>query len=394
MELQRWIDRAVRRAGRVLRRGRHDTRAALNPAKDLTGRFCGNPFSHVDVYESGDVHPCCNAWLPKSIGNLQRQSLDEIWNSPSARSIRESILDGSFRHCDHRICPYIQNDSLPTLAEAADDPRFADAIEHHRTELGEPPTFINLCNDASCNLYCPSCRTERINHTGGRAYAKRAHLQDRIVHSLFSRPTDRRFRVSVTGSGDPFASRVFRDFLYGLDGADFPNLEISLQTNGVLLTPRNWQRMHRIRDNITDVIVSFDAATPETYAITRRGGHWATLIDNVRALGRQRAAGQLRFLKLDFVVQQANYREMPAFVDLGRELGADRVGFSLLMNWGTWTTAEFNVRCIWRPDHPEFDRFLEVLSDPRLGDPSVDLGNVSEYRRRALSAASARPRLT
>jgi len=380
----RLVDRARRRIGRWLRGGRHDTARALNTERRLAGRFCGNPFAQVDIYESGDVHACCNAWLPTAIGNLYRRPMDEIWNSPTAQRVRESILDGSFRYCDHKVCPYIQSDSLPTLDEAARDPRFADAIGGRRTRLDELPTFINLCNDASCNLYCPSCRTERINHTGGKALKRRAHLQDRIVEALFTEPTDRRFRVSVTGSGDPFASKIFREFLYSLDGKDFPNLEISLQTNGVLLTPRNWQRLHRIRDNITDVIVSFDAATPETYAVTRRGGHWPTLIDNVRALGKLRSTGELRFLKLDFVVQQANYREMPAFVDLGRELGADHVGFSLLMNWGTWTAAEFAVRCIWRTDHPEFGAFVDVLRDPRLGDASVDLGNVSEYRRRAL----------
>jgi sulfatase maturation enzyme AslB (radical SAM superfamily) len=383
--------RLMQRARRAFHRlsGRRGRRRELaNRSRDLTGRFCGNPFGQADIYENGKVFVCCSDWLPTPIGNLERQTMGQVWNSPTAQAIRESILDGSFRYCDHRVCPLIQNDSLPTLEEAARDPRFADAIAGARTVLDEPPTFINLCNDASCNLYCPSCRSERINHASGRAYRKRAHLQDRIVAELFSEPTDRRFRVSVTGSGDPFASKVFRDFLFGLDGRDFPNLEVSLQTNGVLLTPRSWQRLHRIRDNITDVIVSFDAATPGTYAITRRGGHWPTLIDNVRALGERRAAGELRYLKLDFVVQQANYREMPAFVDLGRSLGADRVGFSLVMNWGTWSAAEFNVRAIWRRDHPEFGEFLDVLRDPRLADPVADLGNVSEYRRSALRAAA------
>lgn len=388
MHAPRLIDRVRRRIGRLLRRGRHDTAGALNRERRLQGRFCGNPFSQLDVYENGDLHLCCNAWLPKPIGNLNRDSVEAAWNSPTARRIRESILDGSFRYCDHRVCPYIQNDSLPTLEEAERDPRFGDVIGRRRTALDELPTFINLCNDASCNLYCPSCRTERIHYTEGREFQRRVHLQDRVVQALFSEPTDRRFRVSVTGSGDPFASKVFRDFLFGLDGRDFPNLEISLQTNGVLLTPRTWQRLHRIRNNITDVIVSFDAATPETYAVTRRGGHWPTLIDNVRALGERRTAGELRYLKLDFVVQQANYLEMPAFVDLGRSLGADRVGFSLVMNWGTWSAAEFAVRAIWRRDHPEFDAFLEVLRDARLGEPIVDLGNGSAYRSRALQAAA------
>lgn len=50
----------------------------------------------------------------------------------------------------------------------------------------------------------------------------------------------------------------------------------------------------------------------------------------------------------------------------------------------TTSETEFAVRSIWRTDHPEFPDFLAVLRDPRLADPIVDLGNISEYRRRAL----------
>lgn len=385
MKLPRPLERIHRYIRRASRGGRYDTRQALNPQRNLAGRFCGNPFSQFDVYEDGNAYVCCSGWLPVAIGNLHRQSPSEIWNSPTAVQIRQSIFDGSFRYCDHKVCPYIQNDSLPTLETARQDARFTRAIDTRATTLDTLPTFINLCNDASCNLWCPSCRTHRINFTSGAEYDKRKALQDKLISALLKDAGDRRFRLSVTGSGDPFASKIFREFLFDLDGTEFPGLEISLQTNGVLLTPRTWQRMHRIRNNITDVIVSFDATTPETYAVTRRGGHWPTLIENVRALGALRKTGELRFLKLDFVVQQANYREMPQFVELGESLGADRVGFSLLMNWGTWSTAEFNVRSIWRRDHPEFDHFLEVLRDPRLARSAVDLGNVSAYRAAALA---------
>ena len=89
---------------------------------------------------------------------------------------------------------------------------------------------------------------------------------------------ERHFILSITGSGDPFASRVYRDLLHSLDGRDFPNLEIALQTNGVLLTPRNWERMKRVHGNISSIIISFDAASEATYNVTRRGGHWPTRI--------------------------------------------------------------------------------------------------------------------
>ena len=364
---------------------RKDVSGALNRDVSTRGRFCSNPFEQLDVYENGNVYACCSAWLPVPLGNIRSRSVDEVWNSKTAQKIRASIHDGSFRYCDHRVCPRIQNASLPTVEEVRKDRKYRTLIEQERTLVDEPPSFINLCNDASCNLFCPSCRTERINHTHGAELASRQHLQDQVVQALFAEPTDRHFRVSVTGSGDPFASRIFREFLYNLDGNDFPNLKINLQTNGVLLTPRTWKRLQNIHDNIEAVIVSFDAATEDTYARTRRGGHWPTLLENTRALGEFRARGDLKYLRLDFVVQQANFREMPDFVRLAQEFGADSVGFSMLLNWGTWPQAEFENQCVWKTDHPEFDDFMDILRDPILAEPMVDLGNLSEYRRAARS---------
>ena len=372
--------RVQRAVFRLFHQGRKDTRASINVEKNLEGRFCPQPFTQFDLYEDGRVYACCNAWLPTPIGNLNHSGVMDIWNSQTSQAIRRSILDGSYKYCDHKVCPAIQSGSLPTLEASATNPLFRDAIVNGNLEAAEAPGFINLCNDASCNLYCPSCRPERINHPSGKEYEKRQHLQDLLEAELFTQPTERPFVVSVTGSGDPFASAVFRKFLYGLNGHDFPNLTINIQTNGVLLTERSWIRMQNIHDNIQTIIVSYDAATPATYAKTRRGGNWDLLMENTARLGRLRESGELRFLRLDFVVQQANYREMAEFIQLGKKLNADRVTFSMVLDWGTWPPAVFREQCIWRQDHPEFEEFLELLRDPVFDDPFVDLGNISEYR--------------
>ncbi len=379
------VSRVKRAVYRFYNRGRKDTRGSINVDKNLEGRFCPNPFSQVDLYEDGKVYACCSAWLPTPIGNLNHSSLMDVWNSQTSLAIRGSILDGSFRYCDHKVCPAIQNDSLPDLETAAENPLFRDAILNGKLEVSEAPVFINLCNDASCNLYCPSCRPGRINHPSGKEYQKRQHLQDIVEQELFTTPSERHFTVSVTGSGDPFASAVFRKFLYGLNGNDFPNLSISLQTNGVLLTERSWARMAKIHSNIKTIIVSFDAATEPTYQQTRRGGNWELLLENTARLGRLRQTGELRFLRLDFVVQKANYREMAEFVRLAKKLNADQVQFAMLLDWGTWPLDIFRDQCIWRQDHPEFKQFLEVLADPLLDDPLVNLGNMSGYRGLAVA---------
>jgi sulfatase maturation enzyme AslB (radical SAM superfamily) len=345
----------------------------------LKGRFCPNPFQQLDLEEDGSAYACCSSWLPTPMGNLNHANLDEIWNGHTMQKIRESIFDGSFRYCRHDRCPRIQNNSLPGIREAESEPGIGPAVKTRKLVLDTRPSLLNLCNDRSCSLTCPSCRTERILHHEGPEYLARLELQKRLLAPYLDGPADKAFTLSITGSGDPFASKVFRQLLFGLDGRKYPNMSITLQTNGVLLTPKTWRRMRAIHGNIEALILSIDAATESTYGITRRGGHWNTLMENCTRLKEFRADGQLKYLRFDFVVQLANYAEMPAFVDLSRAMGADAAYFSRLQDWGTWPRREYLQQCVWEKDHPQYRDFMRVLADPRLHDRFVDAGNMSEY---------------
>jgi len=355
----------------------------------LQGRFCSNPFRQLDLMPDGSAYACCMRWLPTPMGNLQSMSLDEAWNGHAMQKIRESIYDGSFRYCSHEYCPAISQGSLPSIEDAEQHPVWGEAVRARRTVIDNPPIFLNLVNDHSCNLYCEMCRKDRILHNEGEEYERAAELQRRLLQPYLEGNYDGEFEVSVTGSGDPFASRAYRELLYTLDGTQLPNMKIALQTNGVLLTPRNWERMKRLHGNISSILISFDAASEETYAITRRGGHWPTLLENCQRIGELRALGEVRYLRFDFVVQRDNFREMKAFVELSRELGADHAYFSKLLDWGNFDGVEgYLERCPWEPDHPMHDEFMEVMRDPILADPFVQLGNLAQYRREALGKAA------
>jgi len=356
-----------------------DSDSSMGDDAPLQGKFCPNPFRKLELEENGSAFACCPAWLPTPMGNLKHRSLDELWNGHAMQKIRESIYDGSFRYCRHDRCPRIQNDSLQSLEEGEQEADIGLAVKNRSVVLDTPPVLLNLCNDRSCNLFCPSCRTERINFHAGPEYQSRLDLQKRLLEPYLNGPPEQAFTLSVTGSGDPFASKVFREQLFALDGRRYPNMRINLQTNGVLLTPKTWRRMHAIHENIETVFLSIDAATELTYNITRRGGHWDTLMENCRRLREFRESGQLKYLRFDFVVQLANYTEMPTFVELSRAMGADGAYFSRLLDWGTWPRKEFLQQCVWETSHPLYQDFMRVLADPGLHDSFVDPGNLNKY---------------
>jgi pyruvate-formate lyase-activating enzyme len=332
---------------------------------DLTGRFCSNPFDKLETLPHGDVYFCCSAWLSTPIGNLERQSVDEIWNSPAAQDIRRSILDGSYRYCSRMHCPKIAARTLP-LGSTVANPYHQAVIRGRRTRLDQGPQRVVLSHDRSCNLSCPSCRT--------RVISARKDEQERMngfaERVLFPLLADAR-RVQVTGSGDPFASAHFRFVLKRLAQWRRPDLKVDLQTNGLLLHS-SWEELG-LEGLVDRVYVSVDAARPETYRIVRRGGEFARLLDNLAFLAVLRAEGRVRSVRLEFVTQALNFREMPEAVDLARRFGFDGVKFQMIRSWNTYSAAEFARHNIGSPDHPEFAAFQAVLRDPRLHGGDAEL---------------------
>ena len=350
---------------------------------DLTEFFCPAPFESFELRYNGDVHTCCPAWLPVPIGNFHRQRPEEIWNSPAAQAIRRSILDGSFRHCSRLHCPAIANRRLPRRADLKDS-YHREIVARNLVRLERRPIRVLMSQDRSCNLSCPSCRTKLML----ARKEERDRLNRTFEEVIFPLLRDAR-QVKVTGSGDPFASAHFRYVLKRLSRREFPQLRVQLQTNGLLLDQRAWEELE-LDGLVESIWVSIDAACAETYAIVRRGGSFAKLLQNFEFMTALRRKGRIRQLRLDFVVQALNFREMPQAVEIARAFGFDGVYFQMIRNWGTFTIAEFERHLIGSPDHPDYGNFLEVLRDPRLRWTGVNWSNLRPFYDRANADQQAR----
>lgn len=357
-----------------------------NTKKNLEGRYCQMPFTSVELHLNQNAYVCCPSWLKKSIGAFSKDNIMEIWNSESAREIRESIIDGSFRYCDHELCPYIGDNSLPRLHQLDKDVK--DNILSKNTILNKPPKSVMFTYDASCNLSCPSCRSEKISlNADSPKYKELNELSHAITNKLLEDP-HAHVRINITGSGDPFASLAFRHYLEKIDGSQYPNLRFDLQTNGLLLTPLMWERMSKIQANIGEICVSIDAINPETYAAVRRGGKLEILMENMKYLASLRRQNKFAHLQANFVIQTKNYKEIPEFARVFIEMGCDSVYFSRILDWGSYPKETFFDQCVWEEKHPEFDHFISVLNHPILSHHKIAKGNITPF----IQLAAARNR--
>jgi MoaA/NifB/PqqE/SkfB family radical SAM enzyme len=320
------------------------------------GLFCTRPWEFAQINPDGAFYPCCPQHLNEPIGNMLSDEFMESWNSPRSEQIRASILDGTFRYCNENTCGMLQERNLPTVDAAKNDPEYKAIIENQTTRLARAPRTINMSYDLTCNLSCPSCRTHQIILKG------EAREPVRIIHDkvMGDHLRDAEHLI-VTGSGDPFQSRLYLQFLRNFRPEMNPGVRIHISTNGILLTREMWESI--CHDAIESVDVSVDAASAATYALNR-GGDFAKLLVNLRFLGELRRDQRLNHFELHFVVQQNNFREMAAFLALGRDVNCDKVCFKQLVNWGTFTAEEYTRRAVQFPGHPEHGAFLDVLKNP------------------------------
>jgi MoaA/NifB/PqqE/SkfB family radical SAM enzyme len=198
----------------------------------------------------------------------------------------------------------------------------------------------------------------------------------------------------LTAWGDPFASRHYRSILEALGEPEFDGVKLYLLTNGLGLTPNVWAAMPHLAEKIVELRVSVDAATKETYENVRRPGRWEVVRENLTVIGEMSKAGKFRrnrfaggmqsvssdlFLDakdpvsfvLAFVVQSANFREMPAFVKMAEEVGADVVVFQKYYSFGHEGAAVFSAKDVAAPAHPEHGQLQAVLQDPVMQSPCV-----------------------
>ena len=56
--------------------------------------FCILPWVHMHMWPNGITYPCCLATNDYVIGNTNKESFKDLWNSERMRELRRNMLDG------------------------------------------------------------------------------------------------------------------------------------------------------------------------------------------------------------------------------------------------------------------------------------------------------------
>lgn len=346
---------------------------------------CLNPFEYLDIQPTSQWL-CCPSWCPSDI----REGLDgkplngakvnifedlkSNWFSKEAQNVRRSVLDGSYSHCNHKICP-----SLSQLINTGEQPKNFITQEEFKDRFGDVEKFDKLPKqilfgfDTSCNLKCPSCREKFVPNDDPQS--DEFKIKKFILESIeydFSESVE---ILMITGSGDPIYSKLYREYLINFDATKYPNLlQIHLITNGNMLNEAMWNKL-KARPFIKTIEISIDAGTKETYEnVTRLRGNWTELMKNLKFLSTQKS---IKEITCSMVVSKNNYREMHQFYEIIKGIFEDsgiiyHVAYRQIVHWfyGAYSLADIKNLSIFdsiHPDHEDFkNELLKIHNKPNI----------------------------
>lgn len=249
------------------------------------------------------------------IGDLERESLDEIFGGSTVASFQERLFRGEMPTSVCRICR-----ERVSLSDCADPV----------PGVGRVPTRgLMLENTSRCNLSCHLCDRE------GLLARRRRHS---LAHEDMLRAADelaahRIERVYYFSLGEPFLStRVLQDV--ELLRNRLPHVRIITSTNGVHLDSDDKVEAALRMDHVVFSIDGVDQATLERY---QRGGDFERSFRNLSRLvsaRNERAVGESDgrrpIVEWKYVMFRWNdrARHVRRALELARSAGVDRITFA------------------------------------------------------------------
>ena len=214
------------------------------------------------------------------------------------------------------------------------------AVQTQPEVVDHLPSELTIAATDRCNLRCVMCGTHHPQQ--GDNNADKFDFPLELVDKIEGMTAGAERIQLHGGGGEPMMSKSFWKWVSLFSKNQ--EAQIEFNTNGLLLTPRNIERLMRQRASF--ICVSLDAASADTYRKIR-GGDWARLYRNLVALAKARAEQRVDMrLALNMTVMRDNAHEMPSLIQLAHRLGFDEVQFyklneGIAYNWIEQTPAGY-----------------------------------------------------
>lgn len=175
--------------------------------------------------------------------------------------------------------------------------------------------IIDVSN--KCNLRCRMCHFSFDSVFRQPAAHMTPSMFARIAESVLPHA----HTLILSAGNEPLVSPYFIEILR--IAAEYAVPDMLFITNAQLLTPRVAEAV--IEAGVTQVQISADGATKQTYEYIRRGARFETLLSNLEYLTKRKRELGLCLPRLQFnvVLMRSNLEELELYVDLAEQLGVE-----------------------------------------------------------------------
>jgi organic radical activating enzyme len=292
-----------------------------NHSSDKKSTFCISPWIHLMIQPFNQIHPCCVS--NESLGNAEKNTLKEAWNSETMRRMRLSMINGSY----HPACSKCYENELHSNQSMR---KRINAEFSKHFDLVKSTNFDGSLDDFNlryfdirfsniCNLRCRTCN----HHASSRWYSDQKKLDSSYDNPVIIKAG--RYETDIWEQIEPHISLVEQVYFAGgepllmdehywiLDALEKQNkLDIKLFYN------TNFTIVNKIKrhifdywKNFTDVTVaaSLDAMGSRAEYL-RKDTNWQEIVNN-RMLLKQMVP-HVKF-KIAVAVSIINVLHLPDF---------------------------------------------------------------------------------
>lgn len=246
--------------------------------------------------EGGEVYACCHE-KPKVLGNIYKDTLENIYNNDAFQEARRKSLEGKlscYRFCN-LLHPEEFKDQFDTTTSDYSN------LKRLKIQFGQ-----------DCNIHCVMCYQNK-NKRGNKSIDA-----DILKKNINLEP----FEVIDIQGGEPMFIPSARDYY---DYAAEKGKKLSFLTNGTIMT-KEWAK--RLALHSPFFHVSLNAATKEMHEKINAGSSWERVLKNIaliRDVGKEEQSDIK--IKGHFTIIMKNCHEIPDFIEIYKSIGIDKIDF-------------------------------------------------------------------
>ena len=308
-------------------------------------QICIKPFNNIEIDAFGDVYTCCPAYIKfYKIGNIWDEnikSINDIWYSKEACTLRKQILKNDYSLCNLDICKEKLIDRTKCKKYCRKKPPL--------------PETITLAYDKECNLQCIMCRDEKINNTKEEEIFYNQKL-DLILLPLLNNAK----LIQLCGSGEALYSKHSRKLIKSLTNTN-KTTKFNILTNGLLFNKENYETLGLI-NRIEDLCISIHAIDKNLYNKIMHGSNLDIVLKNLKWASELQKKHEIKRVFINMVINAFNYREMPKLLELAKKYTI-WMSYTIYYPWGTTLDNKYDELTIWNENHPEHKEFIEILKE-------------------------------